>query len=131
MMGTMTRARQGQYGSDYDRDMEVINNNPQYQKNGDLYESSRASFVKKVYTILSIQLIITALVCVWAMKTQSFKTIFVNTPAMIIISVLLIVLSIVVGCCVETMRKYGLPILLAFTFLFAVLVGIICAGTKP
>lgn len=84
-----------------------------------------------MYTILSIQLIITAAVCAWAMKTQSFKTMFVNTPAIIIISVLLMALSIVVGCCGETMRKYGLPILIGFTILFSLLVGIICAGTKP
>lgn len=36
---------------------------------GDLYESGRASFVRKVYGILSIQLIITALICVWAVKS--------------------------------------------------------------
>lgn len=49
---------------------------------------------------------------------------------MIIVSVLLLALSIVIGCCVEVVRKYGLPILIAFTFLFSILVGIICSETK-
>lgn len=30
VIGQMSRARQGQYGADYDRDMETINNNPGY-----------------------------------------------------------------------------------------------------
>lgn len=39
--------------------------------------------------------------------------------------------SIVIGCCVEVVRKFGLPILIVFTLLFSILVGIACASTNP
>lgn len=97
----------------------------------DLYQQSRAGFIRKVYTLLSIQLIITALICVWAMNSQTFKNIFDNTPALIILSVLLMVMSIGIGCCPDFVRNYGLPILFTFTIVFGLFVGIICAKTKP
>lgn len=48
----------------------------------------------------------------------------------IVVSVSLMAISFVVACCQEVMRKYGLPILIVFTLLFSILVGIICAQTK-
>ncbi len=118
---------------DFNRNQEIINN-PDYfyddkSLGGDLYADSRAGFVRKVYTLLSIQLIITVLICVWAMNSPTFKNMFVNTPAIIILSVLLMVMSCVIGCFLTTTRKYGLPILLVFTLIFSLLVGIICAST--
>ena len=77
-----------------------------------------------------MQLIVTALVAVWAMNSQTFKNIFVNTPMIIVVSVSLMAVSIAVACFQEVMRKYGLPILIVFTLLFSILVGIICAQTK-
>jgi FtsH-binding integral membrane protein len=65
------------------------------------------------------------------MKSDSFKNVFMNNAAIIIVSVLLMALSIFIGCFSETLQKYGLPIMIAFTLLFAILVGIICAKTKP
>lgn len=122
--------------NDYNRNMEIINNdgyvsNKSGLDSDDLYANSRTGFIRKVYTLLSIQLIITALVCVWAMKSDSFKTIFVNTPAIIIVSVLLMAFSCFIGCFSEALQKYGLPIMLVFTLLFSILVGIICSKTKP
>lgn len=99
IINQMQRARSGQLGGGYQHDMENMQNNQNFKNNPDLYQSSRNSFIKKVYTILSIQLAITALICVWAMKSQSFKSIFATTPSIIILSVLLMVLSIVVACC--------------------------------
>ena len=53
-----------------------------------------------------------------------------NTPAIIIISVLLIGISLVIGCCWEAVRPYGLPILIVFTLIFSLFVGIACAASK-
>lgn len=39
-------------------------------------------------------------------------------------------MSIVISCCVDVVRKFGLPIMLVFTIVFALLVGVICATTK-
>lgn len=125
--------------NDLNRDMENMDHqgNADYElgnKNlgGDLYSDSRGGFVRKVYTLLSLQLIFTALVCVWAMKSEFFKSVFGSAPAIIIVSVLLMVLSISIACCCQdAYRKYGLPILIVFTILFAILVGIVCSKTKP
>ena len=65
------------------------------------------------------------------MNSEIFKKIFVNIPVMIILSVLLIALSCVIGCCTDFMRKFGLPIFILFTLVMGLLVGIACAGTKP
>jgi FtsH-binding integral membrane protein len=65
------------------------------------------------------------------MLSPSFKNIFVNTPSIIILSVLLMVMSIAIACCTDFVRQYGLPVLLAFTVVFGLLVGICCAGTQP
>lgn len=53
-----------------------------------------------------------------------------NKPVVIILSVLLMAMSIVISCCVDVVRKFGLPIMLVFTIVFALLVGVICATTK-
>ena len=97
---------------------------------GDLYGDSRNGFIKKVYTLLSLQLLVTAGVSAWAMNSQAFTKIFVNTPVIIIVSVLIMAISLVIGCCTEVVRKYGLPILIFFTLLFSILVGIICSMTS-
>ena len=65
------------------------------------------------------------------MNSEIFKKIFVNTPVIIILSVLMVALSCVVGCCTDFMRKFGLPIFILFTIVMSLLVGIACAGTKP
>lgn len=68
----VSRARTNNF-NDNQRNTELVANQnyiPDHNKSsGDLYENSRNSFIKKVYTLLSIQLVITALVCVAAMKT--------------------------------------------------------------
>ena len=44
--------------------------------------------------------------------------------AVIALSVLLIILSIVIGCCTDFFRRYALPIFIIFTLLVSVLVAI-------
>lgn len=116
-------------------DMLTRNNENLYKDNEgnldqDLYDQGRNGFIKKVYTLLSIQLIITALIAVWASLSPSFGKIFNNTPMLIIVSVGLMAMSFVFCCCIDFVRKYGLPILIVFTLLEAILVGIICSMTK-
>lgn len=40
-----------------------------YIEDDGLYANSRKGFIRKIYTIVSIQLLITALVTVWAMNS--------------------------------------------------------------
>lgn len=64
----------------------------------------------------------------WAFNSPLFKKIFINAPMIIILSVLLIVMSCVIGCALAAFRKYALPIFIAFTIVFALIIGIsICA----
>lgn len=36
---------------------------------GDLYSQGRSTFIRKVYTLLAISLVVTTLICLWAMKS--------------------------------------------------------------
>ena len=65
------------------------------------------------------------------MNSKTFKNTFVNTPAIIILSVLLIASSIAIGCCWRALRPYGPIVTIVFTLIFALMIGIVCAGTKP
>ena len=71
----------------------------EYHSGEGLYSNSRTGFIQKVYTILSLQLIVTALVCIWGMNSETFKNTFVNTPMIIVLSVLLMVVSFAIACC--------------------------------
>lgn len=97
----------------------------------DLYDEGRSEFVRKVYTLLAISLVITTLICFWAMTSPSFKSAFVNVPAITILSVLLFAISIIVACCYQKVQKFGLAILIAFVIIESLLVGIMCSQTNP
>lgn len=56
---------------------------------------------------------------------------FINVPAFIILSTLLLTLSIVIGCCYERVAKYALPLFLMFAIVESIFVGIICSQTNP
>jgi hypothetical protein len=53
-----------------------------------------------------------------------------NTPMIAILSVVLMGLSCAMGCCTEAIRKFALPFFIAFTLIFALLVGISICGYK-
>lgn len=98
---------------------------------GDLYDSSRASFIRKVYGLLAVQLIITTLICAVAMNDPAFSNFFLQPPVYLCLFVVYIAMCFILGCCTDFARKYGLPILVVFTIVFGLIVGIICAGTSP
>jgi FtsH-binding integral membrane protein len=78
--------------------------------------------------LLTIQLLVTIGIGYWGYNSVTFKAIFVNIPALIILTVLLIGLSCFIGCCLHEFRKCAIFIFIAFTIVFALLVGIsICA----
>lgn len=97
---------------------------------GSLEEGARAGFVRKVYSLLTLQLFVTIAIGIWAYNSELFKTIFINIPMIIILSVVLMALSCFIGCAVNTFRKYALPLFIAFTLVFALLIGISICGYK-
>ena len=81
--------------------------------------------------MLAGSLLFTTVICAWAMNSPSFKNMFVNVPAIIILTLLLLVISIVIGCCYERVRQYALRIFVVFLIVESLLVGILCAQTNP
>lgn len=84
-----------------------------------------------MYTLLSIQLIITAIICFAVMKSPALQNFLGSAPVIIILTVAFMAVSIFIGCCSQQLQKYGLPILIVFTLIFGFLVGVICAKTPP
>ena len=91
---------------------------------------ARSGFIRKVYTLLTLQLLVTVAIGFWAYNSPAFKTVFMNTPMIIILSVLLMGLSCFISCATDAFRKFALPIFIAFTLVFALLIGISICGYK-
>lgn len=81
-----------------------------------------------MYSLILAQLVFTAIVGYIAMNSPAFKSTFVNTPVIIIVSALLLAISLCIGCCTDFFRRFALPIFIAFTLLEALLVGIVVSG---
>ena len=62
--------------------------------------------------------------CIININNENFKKIFINVPALIIVSVALIAVTIVISCFRDFYRRYVIPIFIIFTGLFAILVAI-------
>jgi FtsH-binding integral membrane protein len=73
--------------------------------------------VSKVYLLLSLQLLLTAGIGYLAYNSTTFRSTFINTVTVLIVSVALLAVSIVIGCCTDVFRKYALPLFLLFTAL--------------
>jgi len=81
-----------------------------------------------VYTLLVLQLLTTAGIGAWGYSSPWFKQAFVNVPALIILTVLIIAVTCAIACCMQTFRKYALPIFIVFTILMSLLVAIAISG---
>jgi FtsH-binding integral membrane protein len=77
-----------------------------------------------VYSLVTIQLLITAGIGYLGYNNQGFRQTFGSMPAFIIITVLLITLCIIISCCTDIFRRYALPIFVLFTALLSLLVAI-------
>lgn len=81
--------------------------------------------------MLAGSLFVTTLICAWAMNSPTFKNMFVNVPAIIILSILLLVVSLAIGFCYQRVRQYALPLFAVFVVVESLFVGIICSQTNP
>lgn len=94
----------------------------------------RLGFIRKVYGILSIQLLITTIFTFYAMISQSLKEFMVtHLGILIVIFILLIILPIIIVCCQGIMRQVpqNYIILFLFTLAESYCVAFICAYTRP
>jgi len=97
-------------------------------------EILRIGYIKKVYGILSLQLLITLLFTIWTMNSSSLQTFQKEKIGILIICVLLaIILPCVLVCFQTTMRSvpYNYIILFIFTIAESYIVSYFCSVTEP
>jgi len=100
----------------------------------DINESIRLGFIRKVYGILSIQLLITTLFCLIAMISKNVQSFMINNISLAYLMIFLtIILPIAIICFPNTMNKVPInyTILLLFTIAESYLVSFICSFTNP
>ncbi len=94
----------------------------------------RKGFIKKVYGILSFQLAITVLFCLFSMASRGFQKFQIEHSTLFIICLIAtIVLPCVIVCFQETMRKYPTNYIILFSFTIAesYVVSFICSRSNP
>ena len=100
----------------------------------DINEEMRLGFIRKVYGILTSQLLVTVILTIISMISDSFRKFQLHhTGLLIFILILTLILPCVIICFNETMRKVpnNYIILFGFTFAESYLVSFICAFSQP
>lgn len=92
--------------------------------------SARTSFIKKVYLLLSLQLLFTGILVLFSMYSDSYRALVGNTITIIIASVGLLVIGLIMACCFEAARPYQVPLFIVFTILEGVVVSAVTAFTS-
>jgi hypothetical protein len=92
--------------------------------------SARTSFIKKVYLLLSLQLLVTAILVLFSMYSPAYKSFVGNSITIIVASVGLLVVGLVMACCFEAARPFQVPLFIIFTILEAILVSAVTAFTS-
>lgn len=82
----------------------------------------------KVYTLLTLQLLFTAVIGYLGYNIPAFQQFFKSTPVVIVVSVGLIAITMVMACCIDLFRKYALPFFALFTVLLSILVAASICG---
>ena len=100
------------------------NEGEHYNSDSSLDTGARKGFIRKVYVLVLIQLLVTVIIGYFAYNSPSFKKTFASTIPVILISVALMVLSIVIACCTDFFRRFALPIYIIFTILMSLMVAI-------
>ena len=107
---------------EYTSDDEYVND-----INGFHIKSKRLSFIRKVYSILSFQLLFTTLACVLCMKNSTIKDYLhgENGEVLIFISILLSVVTLIILFCCNFHRKYpqNIVCLSIFTMCMSISLG--------
>lgn len=105
-------------------------------KNEKFTQNLRIDFIRKVYGILIFQLLITVILCVFAMYNKSYYLFMVSNAGialMICAAVLTIVIIIMLFCCIQNARKVPINYILLsiFTICEGYMVSYCCASTSP
>jgi len=96
----------------------------------DISTEIRLGFIRKVYGILSAQLLLTCLLSFIAMESKSYQNFLLNHIGLIYFFIfLIIVISFIIQCCSNLMQSVpqNYIILFLFTFAESYLISFICA----
>jgi FtsH-binding integral membrane protein len=111
---------------------------PQTQEDPEIYSFSnknvRLGFIKKVYLILSTQLLITFLVVLASFLSKEFRDFQARTTWLLIVfSVLTFIIIIVLACFPSVSRKVPINYILLFAFTIgeAYIVSYVCSRSDP
>ena len=77
-----------------------------------------------MYTLLTLQLLVTAGIGYWGYNSLWFRQTFGSLAAVITLSVLMIVMACFIGCCMQAFRACALPIFIIFTLVVSLLVAV-------
>ena len=106
-----------------------IDNEPQY----DIKQQIRLNFIRKVYGILSIQLLITTIFTLISCVSTSMQQFYLAHSGLFFIMVIIeITISVILTCCTSYGRQvpHNYILLLVFTLAESYIVGFICAFTN-
>ncbi len=99
------------------------------------YEASmRLGFIRKVYGILSMQLILTTFMCAVSITSKSFAHFQQTHPAFIWVSLIGSIIVLLAICCIPGMSRTvpaNYLLLFAFTFFESYMVSAVCSTTNP
>jgi len=112
------------------RDYELNIMDEELQGKFNFSEDLRLGYIRKVYGILSAQLLLTVIMSLITMSSTKIQEFQRNSPGLLILFlVLACVLPYVIVCFESTMRQvpYNYAILFAFTFAESYIVSFICA----
>lgn len=116
---------------------DTFNENPKIDSNDTFSKMNpRIGFVRKVYGILSCQLLLTVLICLIPMYSNSFKNFMISNSglALLIIAIVMtFVITILLFCCFGFARRVPINYILLtlFTLCEAYLISYCCAASDP
>lgn len=132
MGGNANQPLYGKYEGDEDKYLQVEHSDDDEYIGGHS-EDERNDFIAKVYGIVSVQLIVTSIIALFAIASSSFGHFLVtNMWFMILCMVGVIITELMIVCSTSCARKVPNNYILLFTFTFfeSMLVASICAAVN-
>ena len=127
----MNYTNQNEYEQNYNQEIYQVK---QEDVKEEIEVNIRLGFIRKVYGILTVQLLLTTLFSLWCMFSDSLKIFLITHRLLYFLAIIFeLVIMIVMMCCRGVTRSFPINyILLAtFTVLESYIVGLICAFSNP
>jgi FtsH-binding integral membrane protein len=104
-----------------------------YSSEVKIHQSIRLGFVRKVYGILSFQMILTTFCCFLSMASNTFFDFQKNNPWIMILTMVVAIIIPCLACCIKDVFRrvpQNYVLLTIFTFCISYSVGFICGSTN-